>query len=285
MTVQIDIAIWAILALAIIGLLVCFTLKRRQTLQWVNDRLLRPVPVFLIATLLIFLLLQFKITKPLYEQLSVMQFLQFPWRLLAYITPLGILLVIRLATELRPRRYVLWAAMAVWLIVFVALSPLPHNYQYPFLSPQAISVHASAAHPEFSGSDLAGIGEYYPRVYDAGGRELSTLATVQVYQQLYSQKRTLQVLGGICDIAQLPQHSLEVQTLYFRYTCDSASLVALPVSYTRLTYVTNDFTGQRVMRFRQAGDPRMLVNLKPGSGELTVHLPSVATALQMAIRH
>lgn len=278
MTIQIDYGIWVALAAALVALAVGLLVSRSATTKWAKNLTMQPYFVFLALSFIAYLFLQLRLSKPLYEHVEIMQYLQFPWRLLAYITLIGILLAVMFLAKLRLPRAAAMSLAIVWIATFVTFSPLLHRFQYAFFSPREIQEITTVGYPQQTGRELAGIGEYYPRVFDGQGAELSSISTVQLYQSLFDQQRELQVLGGYCNIVALPQHSLEASTLYFRYTCDSNSQVALPVSFSRLSYVTNDLDQEKVARFRRPDDPRMLVSLKPGSGLLEVHLPSLATA-------
>lgn len=282
MTVQVDVGIW--LAIGICVLIIGFQLSRHSNTVRKNLQTQLPAIVFLITGLAIFTLLQLTISKPLYELVAPMQFLQFPWRLLAYLTPLGILLIVAgMAVAIKRERW-LAAICAVWVALFIAFSPLVHRYQHAFIPPASIDAMIDGRDPKIINGVLTGIGEYYPRVFDDQGKELQTLQTVQLYQKLYDEKKLLQVIDGYCEVrAASSADRLELLSKRFTYTCDSTSVVALPVSYSRLTYVTDTRTGEKVPRFRQATDPRLQVSLKPGSGSIEVHLPSLLTASKLVL--
>ena len=93
LAVQIDFAIWIPIVIAL-PFLVILVVRRRGSLR---ARLSSPVAVFLVVSLAVFLFFQFPLSGPIYRVVHPLEVLQFPWRLMAYITALGILAVVAIA--------------------------------------------------------------------------------------------------------------------------------------------------------------------------------------------
>ena len=119
--VQIDYAIWVPIAAALVlGFVVAtprgfagITGRQRGSgaTQWVADR---AVVVFLSGSLVLYLFLQLTASQFVYRILTPLQVTNFPWRMLGFITPIGLVLVMVIGDCLM-RRYpnkVLWGTTA-----------------------------------------------------------------------------------------------------------------------------------------------------------------------------
>ena len=127
--VQIDFAIWVPIAaaMAVVAAYSVLSESRRDRCRNLLQGFDVSVMVFLLVSLAVYLFLQLKISYDVYRLLPPLQVINFPWRMLALITPIGVILVVVIADELR-RRYPnkgLWALLVgVWLASLVLLSPI-----------------------------------------------------------------------------------------------------------------------------------------------------------------
>jgi hypothetical protein len=278
-TVQIDFGIW-IAALLIAG---GWMLKKRGLVSGAASETpgLRWMIAFLAANMLVFLLLQFRISIAAYENIPLFQFLQFPWRLMAYATPIGILLVSAGLCALvdNPRRLSITAV--AWALAFLVPSPIFHDYGWPYTPQDEIDALLSRRDPALTGTVLQGIGEYYPRIHLADGTEMAGIQVVGLYRAMHDEGRQLQVRSGSCEVTDHdPRGGREVLVRRFAYRCLSDSVVALPLSYSRLMSLQEGTTHEPRAYYRLRDDPRVHVRMKPGQGTLTARLPSTAAVAQ-----
>ena len=92
--VQIDFAIWGSLAAAVIGIGVYWIPKGHRPRRWSLPASLDwPVALMLVVSIAIYLFLQLPISAFAYRLLPPLEVINFPWRMLALITPIGIIIV------------------------------------------------------------------------------------------------------------------------------------------------------------------------------------------------
>jgi hypothetical protein len=265
LTVQIDVALWVGAAAFLVWLV-----ARRPDV----DRRLVGV---LLGSTAVFLFLQTHAATFVYEHVRPLDFLQFPWRLLAYITPLLLVIVCYgFAQVYRSRRSEMGDALVVaWLAAFVVLTPLLHRFDYPFVSAKRLEAATPANdHGGFGGNEL-GIGEYLPIVVKDGAR-LTGQQTVALYTDKLAGQRAPQVLsGGPCTF-QRDAAAFEALQESLRAHCDAPATVALPYSYSAYT-VVRDVTdhGRSLPVLRRPDDPRQVVLLEAGSRALRVEFPTL----------
>ncbi|MET0892796.1 MAG: hypothetical protein ABWY01_04435, partial [Pseudoxanthomonas sp.] len=242
-----------------------------------------PELCFLACAFLLFLALQLRFSSFVYDGFPPLQFLQFPWRLLVYITVLGLLLVVA-GLDLLVRKPRWLGLLAVfWTGSFLVLSPLMSGRDgAPFLAQDTVDDMLIHHAPGWTGTVLQGQGEYTPRVLNGQGQELSATETLGVFRKLHDDGKQLQVQSGSCQVQELePTRKGEVSTLSFEYRCLSQSEVALPVSYNRLMLVEDTTTKNSLAYHRLPNDPRVRVHIKAGHGRLLVRLPSTATMARL----
>ena len=265
LTVQIDVALWTGAAAVVVWLVV----RRPQ----VDGRIL----TVLLGSTAVFLFLQTKAATVVYEHVRPMDFLQFPWRLLAYVTPLLLLLVCYgFALIYRSRRADVGDALVVaWLALFVVLTPLVHRFDFPFVSARQLDAATPADDQGGFGGNELGIGEYLPVVVK-NGATLTGQQTVALYADTLAGRRAPEVLrGGPCTFQRggAPFEALQ-ETM--RVTCDAPATVALPYSYSAYT-VVRDLTNQAepLPVLRRSDDPRQVVLLDAGSRRIRTEFPTL----------
>lgn len=267
--VQIDYPIWIVLSVAIVILL--FKLLRQpQNISRLRDKTISYPWLLLSLSFLIMLLLQFKLSRSFYTTVPLTEYLQFPWRLLAYLTPLGILLVIFAANSIKNYTWLKIFAVS-WLGVFFVLSPLTHHFKYDFIAP-SYSQAATTARPGGLGGLITGIGEYLPRTTQHN-QELSSLQTLAVYQSLYEQNRQTEVLDGDCQVSRQSSSTFDPTELKFVANCTTDSKIALPISYNGFSEIQ---TSHGTVNYQHnPNDPRIIVELPAGqNNQLDIKLPT-----------
>jgi hypothetical protein len=294
---QIDYALWIPIAVALVALSVYWLLVPRDRRRLHVGRYL-PTPsiVFLLVSAAIYLFLQLRISLGVYDVLSPLKSIDYPYRMLALITPIAIILVVAVAhTLLRAlaRPLVINGLVVLWLAFLVLLSPVTATWTatYGLLAKPGQLPDVNLGTPPrfidyttFKGLfSLNGIlfDEYLPLVATGHG---DVYDDGPLYRSIHrSDDGAASLTGARCQI-QLPTRSpLESLQLAFVVTCDRPTSFALPVTYNSYSSV---FLEERDGRFRQvpyihvASDPRIVVHV-PAAGPHTfvVHLPTLWSVL------
>jgi hypothetical protein len=276
-TVGVGLVLWLALALLLIGRAVAFVLRRGQAP--VRPFLSRS-EVLLAGLVAVLLALQTKTLVEVYD-LPGFKFIQFPWRLLAFLTPALILLVFSLAARSAsavagPLRFAAGPALTVacGLLVFamVAASPLGSERVTGVRVNAYTKANIENHNGSILGDDLMPVGEYLTVVHDGGGA-LAATDVYNTYRALAANNGGLQVLSGPCSVRE-PHRTFEASKRTFALTCTGPGVVALPVSYNSVSTVR--LAGEKLRYHRVDRDPRIVVDI-PGatSGQLTVDLPTL----------
>lgn len=275
LNVSLDKFVWAVIVVGLVTYIIKFIQGKRWQSNFKKINI-NPSVVFLIVSLMIYLVLQLPASASIYKAITLMQFLQFPWRLLSYITPLSILLCVVvigwMTKNSKPIQYI----VAIFVLVGTLLvSPLSYHYGYSFFSTNVINDNLTTREQGL-GSDLLGIGEYLPKVYDSQGKELSTMETVKRYQQLVSSEVPT---NGSCKVTDIkPRQRFEDMHRVFSVSCLTPNYVYLPISYNVLSkvYISSGQSKKLLPVTRAKTDPRMSVYIKSTQPQkVTVDLPKI----------
>ncbi len=243
--VQIDYALWVPIALAIAGSLIYWAGTKRSPRWWSRARRTQaPILAFLIGSLVVYLFLQLRLSLFVYRIIQPLQVINFPWRMLAYVTPIALILVVALADSLQrvfPNRAVWGAVGAGWLASLIVLSPLTssvdENYgllaapgTFPPISLFTAPTEVNLRHFNgfFLGSSTGGLyGPFLPKVVGADGKEL--LDDGDLYSHLHQKQSGAQSLSGVpCRVegpSRWPFESLEVR---FAVSCAGEDATGAP---------------------------------------------------------
>lgn len=249
LSVQVDILLWvSIIVLVIVGLLVWWMRNGRRKLS--NDRAMWVV----IVSLLLYGALQLEVTRPIYEMIHVLSLIQFPWRMLTVITPLLILVVGLSLDKLWPKmmkRSVLSILLALWLVLYLAFSPLTYPNEVKRLNIRS----------DYPTEPLYASGEYLPITYTKAGELIDNVGMMKLYREMAPDP-------DIQETSQVREGTVKTFTVNLK----EGRNVALPISYSR--YATVYVNGKEVETFRDIHDPRLLIDLGTGISEVKVILPT-----------
>ncbi len=293
--VQIDFAIWVPIVVAAAGALIYSLFMNQSEGRWRLPRDVRsPTMVFLVVSLSIFLLLQLRISLFVYRTIAPLLVTNFPWRMLSFITPLGLILVVAVADRAMHRfpSRSLWGGLsAAWLAMLLVLSPLTSSVaiDYGFLAvPGGFPPMKLFAAPmfvdyrTFDGYFLgSSVGELYspflPKIQTPDGDEVRN--DDSIYRRLHARQAGAQSLTSVRCTVLGPAHApLETLQLTLSVACGGATRLALPVSYNASSSVFVDQNGQlhRIPYAHIPTDPRMVINVAGSRPEtVVVHLPTL----------
>jgi hypothetical protein len=297
--VQIDFAIWVPIAAAVAFVLGRWLIKTvdRATSGRVRGRLRSPpdsVSVFLIASFACYLFLQLRVSYLVYRVLTPLQVINFPWRMLAYITPLGVVLVVVIADKSmkRIRMNSVWYALGgLWFASLVLLSPIPINdgsrvtpthftSMSAFMAPKSVDYQTfkgyGGAPPWFPPGPLYDV--FLPKVLTTSGSEVGN--TTLLYEQLHQHQADAQSLSGASCIIKGPPHTgFEMLSLAFSVKCDGRAVVALPISsnsYSKIFVVGASGKLDQIPYYHVPMDPRTIIHVPRSVSEtVVVHLPTL----------
>ena len=118
----------------------------------------------LLACLCVYLFLQLPASLWMYQFLAPLQVVAYPYRMLTFITPIGVILVIATANYLFrnfPASVIPKVVAVMWLVALIVLSPITSTWSvnYGFLArSRTIPPHLRLSTPALRGlSDLQGI--------------------------------------------------------------------------------------------------------------------------------
>ena len=295
LAVQIDFSIWIPVALALPFLIVA--LIRRQ--NNVDRHRLSPATVFVTASLIAYLFLQFSASAPIYQIFRPLELLQFPWRLMAFITPLGIIAVVMIAdvafakVETLSVRLVPLFAVA-WLASLIALSPVFSTFMnYGFIPNSSL---VAPRYDTFGRPPLIYGAEYLPQINKESGLftwavYLHLLATRDLAESLPpNAKPTKTNLGTAspsstrCTVLEPKRTGFESLHIRLMIRCNHPTLLALPISfnpYTTISVIESDGHLEPVPYRRLRNDPRIVIHVSSTQPEvLSIVLPTLLPTLR-----
>ncbi len=293
--VQIDFAIWIPIAAAIAFLLVRW-IKRPGGIT----RSSRTSPdsatlLFLAGSFAFYVFLQLRASYFVYRVLTPLQVINFPWRMLAYITPLGIVLVVIIADRARrwiSIRWIWYVLAAFWLASFVVLSPIPLGRSQAdiitptklssmslFMAPKSVDYRTFHGFFNTYGFPKGPLYDpFLPKVVAADGKERNPVTPL--YQRLHQHDAGAQSLSPVpCSVVGPSHAPFETLSLTYSVHCEGKTLLALPISYNSFsTVLVKGSTGstRQIPYFHRATDPRMIIEVPSAHPEtVVVHLPTL----------
>ncbi len=286
--VQIDYAIWIPIAAAIAFLAWGLTTQARRN-RWrrIVDSFDRPVVGFLLASLVLYLFLQLPFSYFVYRLFFPLKFINFPWRMLSFIIPIGLILVTLIADQLvrsYPQRVVSSSVAGLWLASLVLLSPITSSSyglfgpSRPFSSITLFTAPKYVDYQSYQGTPLYDIS--LPKVVGADGREVEAGHELIDYALLHRHQDGAQSLTDVpCTIVGPPYAAFETLELRFSVSCRGATQVALPISYNDYSSLFVKRPGgalRRIPYFHRRTDPRIIIDVPSSEREeVVVHLPTL----------
>lgn len=228
---------------------------------------------FLATTLSIFVWMQHPSSAAFYEFIPGAQLLQFPWRLLGYISVLLLVVLMMLVRMLEDGRHSMPAPSAarfhparirgfaiLWVIVTSMLFfSLSRSLSYDYLK-ESCFAHAEGHHWP----------EYFPRT----AADYAIEDKKWVLLDLADRGPEAHTCGDFISERLESPSSLEVRYLT---KCSQATTVRLPIAYSGIesVWLRDADVWSRIAHKRTDNDPRVAVTLPAGINQIKVKLPSV----------
>ena len=230
-----------------------------------------------------------------YRVLTPLQVINFPWRMLAYITPLGIVLVVIIADKAKQWisiRWIWYGMAALWFASFVALSPILLSRSQGgyitstrlspislFMAPKSVDYRTFHGFYNTFGSPKGPLYDpFLPKVVTGSGKEINPVTPL--YQRLHQHDAGAHSLTTIpCSVVGPSNAAFETLSLTFSVHCKGKTLLALPISYNSFsTVLVKGGTGalRQIPYFHKATDPRVIIQVPSARAEtVVVHLPTL----------
>jgi hypothetical protein len=232
--------------------------------------------LFILLLLLIHLTLQLPVLAPIFEILPGMNYIQFPWRLLVFISVLSVTLFF--AVNCRLRSYS--PSLAMSLVAFVSTGTIANNVmrpiEYQWFMPEEVENPPPYSWPE-----------YWPLLkFDLNPSNPDPrhhAAILKNILQEYSSAGITQIDGHDCQLSAVANGRYLQRT--FQIHCTNSSIIALPITYSSLELVqARDLHGwQMINHYRTASDPRVRISMPAGSHQITVLLPTLPRVVRSLV--
>jgi hypothetical protein len=291
---QIDFAIWIPIVLAGLAVLAYrLWAVRHPGRAGSGTGIDRASVAFLAVSLAVYLLLQWRAFLGVYRFVAPLEVIDYPYRMLAFIVPIGVIGVVMVA-DVFFRRFPHSAmpklVAAAWLASLVLLSPVTATWRttYGLLAnpDQFPSTSLSAPPATMDYQSYRGIfsfngmlyDEYLPKVYSSQGRELTDDG--HLYTALHRHDYGAGPLSRVpCTVGVPTKSPLESLAMRFAVRCGGATRLALPVTYNAFSsvYVVGAGGKLRQITYHHVPtDPRMVIDVPSSTPEtVVVHLPTL----------
>jgi hypothetical protein len=310
--VQIDLAVWIPLA-AIAAVLLAsriYGFFRGGHVFWkLVTHSNRWTILFLLTSVALYLFLQLHISYFVYQLLPPLQVINWPWRMLAFITPLAILLLAVAVDSLAswyPNRTFWFVLSMGWIIALILPSPVtasvPNSYEY-VIGPHSVLTRKLLAAPgEFAPLSVfqapssidyrtfqgfVMIPPYWypgplysvflPKVLNRRGDEIGD--DTDLYGELNKSEREGASMSHVpCRLVGPAQAPFEALELTFHVDCAGPTRVALPISFnpSSSVYLMTPRGAHQIPYYHVSTDPRIVVQVDSSHPEvMEVHLPTL----------
>ncbi len=274
--IQLDIGIWLS---AIACLLLYFVFKKKKHMFMSRAQFFsKKVVIFLASMLIVFFVLQLKISLPIYHLIKPLEYLQFPFRLMTFMVPFSIISLAYLLSRVKSRS-TLYIFLVIWVTTFVAAAPVWHKPSIAFVSDIQLSSAPDTDRYRGFGSAILYHGEFLPRVYE-NGKQVNARTTWFQYENLYLDYEKSNGWQGKCQIIDNARSSTDTLLLRLNISCKEPSAVKLPISYNQYSEVINVSQNTEVNYYRLPNDPRMIIDLPVTDNQVfEIRLPTLMRIL------
>ena len=287
--VQIDFAIWIpiVASMAVLAWSLTTESHRRDRWRRIFDSFDRPVVVFLVVSLALYLFLQLRVSYFVYRLFTPLKVINFPWRMLAFITPIAIILIVLIADHVmrsHPKKIVWGSIAGLWLASLVVLSPTFSSSYGLLAAPRPFSpmtLFTAPTYVDYQSYHWTPLYDVFlPKLFAPNGHEVGSAAELFDYALLHKHQNGAQSLSRVPCTVVAPRHAaFETLQLQFSVSCSGRTRVALPISYNEYSSVFVENGGKNLRQipyFHVRTDPRIIINVPSSQMEIVVvHLPTL----------
>jgi hypothetical protein len=298
LNIQLDFGITILLILGLVALTVLWLRKLLHHGPSETPPVSRAAMVVLSVSLAIYLILQLRISLPVWNAFWQLKVVGYPFRMMTFAVPLALILAIAVADwylrlyRLRRPSGPPWLPFLLgvaWLLSFVLLSPItahepaPVSGIFPYAPFIPIGALTSPSHGSFQTSSTSpSFSEYLPIVEGVDGAPLPNSSLV--YENLHQNRSEAASLSKVpCHVVETSGSAFESLRITYRVTCAAPTLLALPISYnpfTTIDEVGSDGTATAVAVHHLARDPRIVIHVEvAGPHDYVAHLPTLTGIL------
>ena len=220
--------------------------------------------IFTILLLAFYWFLQLSWSLPVYRNIPILSYIQFPWRMLTIISPLSLILFAVLVNYFNTIKIVkaLNIGLILWIILYIITCPV---FGKNGMTYQKIDLVAPSSFYES--------GEYTPKIFENGN-------IVKMPEMLNKYISYLKDNPNkLCDVLQT-YSKFEDPRREYNVNCKEPSDVVMPLSYSRYTRLWVD--GVERDPLKSMTDPRISVRLPKGVSIITTQDPTLATMIARA---
>ena len=267
-TIQLDLAYTLLLLTALLG----YRYLRSAAFTPTQQRLATALG----GGLLLYGLLQLPIAAPFYLHLPGAAYLQFPWRLVAFLSLLTLLLAALLLRTLPRRPATLLLALAALLVIAVNVTrPAPSQW-FPLDSPEQIAQQQHTPHEYLPRPPVSEpLRPSDPHLHNTL-KEMGSALSQRVTWNLHSGSHS--IIPG-CGVT--PLTSADYLERQLAITCHTPHEVVTPHVYTRFTQVLRltPEGEERLEGYRSGDDYRLRFALPAGEQQVVIRFPTLGRIL------
>lgn len=268
---------WPLWVMMVAGLCGIVLVRRRAAL----GDLASPYLLAALAMIGWFMFLQTSLAKPIYDIVPGFSTIQFPWRCLALISPLELVVIGCLGVVLGQywntrSSQVQTAVASLALLVTLLVSPFWIKYARGWYDAHLFE----SIRPAAMGSSAFPSGDYWPRA----GEFKKTHDRFDHFLELEPRPSARQWSGDGYSVERLDPHVFEDMEYDYRVSIAEATTVMLPVSFSGMEQLyrrTDEGAWERVPTFRTSEDFRVQFEYGPGQHEFRLLLPSWSALLNL----
>jgi len=215
----------------------------------------------------------------IYDEFQVLNFIQFSWRLLAFISPLMVILLGYFLSRIKNQVYQISIA-AILIISQIVLGHSFSTIQYKVFSKEKFESVPYRNYEDGLESRLAGIGEYLPLIPAGSSTEYDSNRALY-FSNLKKEWLVIPNKNSECTMSRKENKFLDQLSKEYTLSCSESTIVALPINFSGYERVfiksDSDSDFKEVEKWRGETDPRIFINAQKGNSEIKVEFMSYRT--------
>ncbi len=265
MTIQFDLPV-SILIIFTLTLLFYLKHKKQPDIIYKEILPINQIIIFTIVLDIFYILLQFKFMNFFYKIVPGAEYIQFPWRLLAFIQILNLLILIILTKKLYRYLNLKYIRIIPFILLVILLIHYPIFRKSKFNWFQNKFVEEKRTN-----YGTFGIGEYMPNVEQIPASP--SIGIKKYYSEINTQT---EVLRGSCISKLIKPIASEQLSVLYKIKSNGKSVVIFPYNFSGLELLQIIGQPKKVFWYRTNIDPRIHAILPDGKYTLQIIFPKVS---------